>query len=310
MTNRGKIVLAGGSGFLGNLLAKWFSEQGLETVICTRSKAHSKHARMVSWDGQTIGSWHKELDGALALVNLAGRSVDCRYNARNRKVMVDSRILSTRVLGEAIGQCADPPKVWLNASTATIYEHTYGAPHSESGRIAGNAEAKDEFSVDLARAWEEEFNRALCPSTRKILLRIAMVFDGNGSVYKVLRRLIRAGLGGKMGHGKQFVSWIHSRDFCRAVERLIRDEKANGVYNLSSPNPIPNSEMMANIRRSLGVPFGLPATKWMLEVGAFFLRTETELTIKSRNVVPTRLASEGFSFDYPDFYDAICSFRK
>ena len=248
MREKGKIILAGGSGFLGNLLSRWFADKGADVTILSRKRFASSFAKVVLWDGESLGEWSKELEGAFVLINLAGRSVDCRYNARNQKVLLDSRILSTRVLGEAVRQCLEPPKVWLNSSTLTIYEHTYGAAHSEDGRIAPSPDIKDEFSVQLATLWEEEFNNISCDSTRKVLLRIAMVFDRGGSVHQVLRRLVRFGLGGKMGHGKQFVSWIHSSDFCKAVQWIVLNETAAGIYNLASPNPVTNNEMMRLIR--------------------------------------------------------------
>lgn len=301
-----KIVIAGGSGFLGRTLIKWFSRSGGEFVVLNRRPAEMEGARIAIWDGRTVGEWAKELDGAEALINLAGRSVDCRYHARNRRAVMDSRVDSTRALGEAIYRCSSPPKVWLNSSTATIYKHTYGPAHDEQGEIGADAEAKDAFSIEVARAWEKEFSNSKTPSTRKVILRAAMVLGAeDGGVFQVLRRLTRLGLGGRMGHGRQFVSWIHAADFCRAVEWLLHNNNAEGIYNLSSPHPVTNSEMMATFRKASGVPFGLPATRWMLEIGAFFLRTETELIIKSRRVVPGRLLDEGFTFQFPHIEEAI-----
>ncbi|MDA1137208.1 MAG: TIGR01777 family oxidoreductase [Planctomycetota bacterium] len=301
-----KIVIAGGSGFLGRTLIKWFGRSGRELVVLSRRPAEMEGARIAIWDGRTVGEWAKELDGAEALINLAGRSVDCRYHARNRRAVMDSRVDSTRALGEAIYRCSSPPKVWLNSSTATIYKHTYGPAHDEQGEIGADAEAKDAFSIEVARAWEKEFSNSKTPSTRKVILRAAMVLGAeDGGVFQVLRRLTRLGLGGRMGHGRQFVSWIHAADFCRAVEWLLHNNNAEGIYNLSSPHPVTNSEMMATFRKASGVPFGLPAARWMLEIGAFFLRTETELIIKSRRVVPGRLLDEGFTFQFPHIEEAI-----
>ncbi|MDA0840013.1 MAG: TIGR01777 family oxidoreductase [Planctomycetota bacterium] len=301
-----KIVIAGGSGFLGRTLIKWFGRSGRELVVLSRRPAEMEGARIAIWDGRTVGEWAKELDGAEALINLAGRSVDCRYHARNRRAVMDSRVDSTRALGEAICRCSNPPTVWLNSSTATIYKHTYGPAHDEQGEIGADAEAKDAFSIEVARAWEKEFSNSKTPSTRKVILRAAMVLGAeDGGVFQVLRRLTRLGLGGRMGHGRQFVSWIHAADFCRAVEWLLHNNNAEGIYNLSSPHPVTNSEMMATFRKASGVPFGLPAARWMLEIGAFFLRTETELIIKSRRVVPGRLLDEGFTFQFPHIEEAI-----
>jgi len=297
-----KVILAGGSGFLGRTLARRFPD----AVVLTRRPAEIDFARAVAWDGRTIGDWARELDGADAVVNLAGRSVNCRYTARNRRRMMDSRVLSTRVLGEAIARCATPPPVWLNSSTATIYLHTFGAPHDESGIVVAAPEANDAFSIEVATAWEAEFDRAATPATRKIAMRTAMVFGNEaGGVHDVLRRLTRLWMGGRMGSGLQYVSWLHADDFGRAVEWLIANRRASGIYNLCAPTPLTNGEMMAALRRVHGRSFGLPAYRWMLEIGAFFLRTETELILKSRRVVPGRLLAEGFSFLHSTLEEAL-----
>ncbi len=307
----GKVILPGGSGFLGRMLARWFSEKNYEVVVLSRKTNTLGCARTLTWDGETLGEWKNELEGALAVINLAGRSVDCRYHARNRRLMMDSRVQSTRVIGEAIQGCALPPKAWLNSSTATIYEHTYGTAHTEMGRISGTPDVKDGFSVEIATAWEKTFHEAKCPSTRKIALRTAMVLDREpGTVYAVLKRLTRWGLGGKMGHGKQYVSWIHADDFCRTIHWLVSKPSAEGVYNICAPNPLPNEELMATMRKAFKMSFGLPSFRWMLELGAWVLRTETELVIKSRRVVPARLLADGFTFRCPHFLDALYALEK
>ena len=302
-----KIILVGGSGFLGSVLAAFFAAKGIEVVILTRSpKARADTIREVGWDGTRLGDWTQELEGARALINLAGISVNCRYHARNRKRMLESRLDSTRVLGDAIGRCSNPPPVWLNSSTATIYKHTFGPAWDEAGQIGGCAEAKDLFSVHLAKEWEGAFNQASSARTRKIALRSAMVLGhGRNSVLPNLLRMARLGLGGPMAGGRQFVSWIHREDFCRAVEWIIEHENIRGVVNLAAPNPVPNAEFMATIRKVCRAPFGLPAPLWLLEIGAFFLRTETELLIKSRRVVPGKLLAGGFSFLHPHLRPAI-----
>ena len=305
--NMKRIILAGGSGFLGRALADHFLNGQWDVVILTRSPNKTRSTgRQVAWDACTIGHWQRELEGATAVVNLTGRSVDCRYNARNRKEILDSRVNSTRVLGEAIARCAQPPEVWLNASTATLYRHTFDGPWDEAGEIAAAAEAKDAFSVDVGRAWERTLEEAQTPRTRKIPMRMAMVLGmGKNSVFPVLRRLVRVGLGGRMGSGRQFVSWIHEVDYCRAVEWLIKHNDIHGPVNLTAPNPISNREMMRALRRICRMPFGLPATDWMLEVGAFFLRTETELIIKSRRVIPRRLLESDFQFRFASICEAF-----
>jgi hypothetical protein len=302
-----RVILAGGSGFLGQALAAYFLEAGWAVVILTRSpQATGGPFREVAWDARNLGAWQSELEGATAVVNLTGKSVDCRYSARNRKEILDSRVNSTRVMGEAIGRCAQAPQAWLNASTATIYKHTFAGPWDESGEICATREAKDEFSLEVARAWERPLDEAQTSDTRKITMRMTMVLGmGKNSVFPVLRRLVRFGLGGKMGSGRQFVSWIHELDFCRAVEWLIMNKDFLGPVNIAAPNPLSNDEMMKTLRQVCGVPIGLPATSWMLEVGAFFLRTETELIIKSRRVIPGRLVDSGFQFRFPTIREAF-----
>jgi uncharacterized protein (TIGR01777 family) len=300
-----RIILAGGSGFLGGVLAEYFRKLDYEIVILTRLP-HSDlpGIRHVVWDGENPGDWTRELDGSDALINLAGLSVNCRCHARNRRRILDSRLNSTRVLGEAVARCAKPPRVWLNSSTATIYKHTFGPAWDESGEIAGTPEAKDIFSVEVATAWEKVFNKANTPGTRKVLLRSAMVLGrGGNSVFPVLQRLVRLGLGGKMASGRQYVSWIHQTDFCRAIELILTREDISGPVNLAAPNPLTNAEMMRTLREICRAPIGLPAALWMLEFGAFFLRTETELIIKSRRVVPGRLTKAGFQFQYAVIHD-------
>lgn len=303
-----KIVLAGGGGFLGRMLQRWFAEKGWDVVVLSRRRGVAgEFARQIEWDGKSVGEWQTELEGANALINLAGRSVDCRYHARNRRQIWDSRILSTRALGKAVAGCAVPPDVWLNSSTATIYRHSEDRAMDEwTGEIGATREVNDQFSVDVAKAWEREFRESDIPHTRKVALRTAMVLGNEpGGVFHVLRRLTALGLGGRMGHGEQFVSWIHERDFCRAIDWLLIHDEVSGVVNLAAPEPLANAEMMRCYRELLGIPFGLPASRWMLEVGAWLMRTEMELIIKSRRVIPGRLLCEGFNFEFAHMRDAL-----
>jgi uncharacterized protein (TIGR01777 family) len=311
--NSERIVLAGGSGFLGGALAAHFLKKGQEVVILTRSsKPRTDRVREVAWDARTPGEWGRELEGARAIVNLTGRSVDCRYNAKNRAEIMDSRVNSTRVVGGAIAHCINPPRVWLNSSTATVYQHTFGPPHDESSPEMDSAmDAKDAFSVEVAQAWERALNEANTSRTRKVALRTSMVLGlGRNSVFPVLRRLTKFGLGGRQGSGKQFVSWIHELDFCQAVEWIIAHDELAGPVNLCAPNPLPNAEMMKLFREVCGIRVGLPAPEMMLEVGAFFLRTETELMLKSRRVVSRRLAESGFAFRFPTFREALVDLER
>jgi uncharacterized protein len=309
---RKRVIIAGGSGFCGQLLTDRLAARGCEIVVLTRSVQDVKNpGRGVLWDAKTIGPWTKELDGAAAVINLTGRSVNCRYNETNRRLILDSRVLSTRVIGAAIAQCAAPPPTWLNASTATIYRHSFTREMDETGEIAGDKDAKDEFSVEVAQAWEAALNEARTPATRKIPMRMSMVFaPRNGTVYMILRRLARFGLGGSLAGGRQFVAFTHQDDFCRAVEWLLDHENLTGPFNIASPNPVTNRELMAALRRAVGMPFGLPATRWMLEIGAFFLRTETELMIKSRRVIPGKLLASGFEFQFPRVEQAIANLEQ
>ncbi len=306
-----RIILAGGSGFLGAVLAHTFLASGNEVIILTRSpKKRSDAAREVFWDAEAPSEWAALLEGAHAVINLTGKSVDCRYTEKNRRAIIASRVNSTRAIGLAIARCTNPPTVWLNASSATLYKHTFDRAMDESGETGANAEAKDAFSIEVIRQWERALNEAVTPATRKIPLRITMVFGPDAGVFPVLRRLARFGLGGKMGSGRQWVSWIHHEDFCRAVEWLLERNDLSGPVNLAAPTPLTNAEMMRLMRKSCGAPFGLPATEWMLEIGAFFLRTETELILKSRRVVPGKLLASGFQFHFPNLEDALRNLKR
>ena len=303
-----KIVIPGGSGQVGTVLARALHAEGHDVVVLSREPR--RHAwRVVGWDGATLDAWAREVDGCDAVINLAGRSVNCRYTAANRKEILDSRLLSTRVIGQAIAQATRPPRVWLQASTATIYAHRYDAPNDEQSGIVGGVEpdapSSWKFSIDVARAWEASFNEAAAPNTRKVLLRSALTLSPDpGGIFDTLLGLVRWGLGGNAFDGRQYMSWIHHEDFVEAVRWLVAHEGVDGIVNVAAPNPLPNAEFMRILRRAAGVPFGLPATKLMLEAGAVFMRTETELILKSRRVVPGRLLEQGFVFKYPIWRDA------
>jgi uncharacterized protein (TIGR01777 family) len=303
-----KIVIPGGSGHIGTVLARAFYAERHDVVLLSRRPAVAPW-RSVAWDGATFGGWARDLDGADVLINLTGRSVNCRYNAENRREITESRVRSTQVLGDAVSAAARPPRVWLQAGTATIYAHRYDAPNDEQAGMLGGCEpdAPDtwKFSIDVARAWEEAFTRIPLARTRKVVLRSAMTFAPDpGGVFDALAGLVRRGLGGSAGDGRQFVSWIHYEDFIAAISWLIDQEDIEGAVNIASPNPLPNGDFMRILRESYGASFGLPANKWMLEVGALFLRTETELILKSRRVVPGRLLKSGFQFRFPEWKGA------
>ena len=302
-----KLVVPGGSGQVGQVVARAFPDD--EVVVLSRGAAAVPGARTVEWDGRTVGGWASEIDGADVVVNLAGRSVNCRYTDANRRQIMDSRVESTQAVGEAIASADRPPRVWLQASTATIYAHRLDAPNDEHGGIIGGDEpdAPDtwRFSIGVARAWERTAQAAETPATRKVLMRAAMVMSPDrGGVFDTLLGLVRRRLGGPVGGGEQYVSWIHHHDFARALRFLVDHEELDGPVNLAAPNPLPQRELMRALREAAGVRVGLPATRWMAEIGARAMRTETELVLKSRRVVPRRLLEAGFDFEHPDWPEA------
>jgi uncharacterized protein (TIGR01777 family) len=293
-----KIIIPGGSGQVGQVLSRAFHDDGHEVVVLSRSQApgtEKKAPRVIPWDAESLGPWTHELDGADVVINLAGRNVNCRYHTPNRRLIMDSRVKSTRVIGQAITQATRPPRVWLQASTATIYAHRYDAPNDEATSILGgdepNAPNTWRFSIDVAKAWEQTANEANTPRTRKVLMRSAMTMSPDrGGIFDVLLGLVRKGLGGTAGDGRQYISWIHEHDFIQAIYWLIDHDELAGPVNLAAPEPLPNREFMRVLRQAWGQRIGLPATHWMLELGAFFLRTETELVLKSRRRPVSTLA--------------------
>jgi uncharacterized protein len=300
-----RIVLPGGSGQVGTLLARHFHGKGHSVVVLTRRPTPTPW-QTVQWDGVSLGPWVSEFEYADVIINLAGRSLNCRYTQENRREITESRTNSTRIVGEAIRRSVHPPKIWMNASTATIYRHAFDRPMDEAtGEIGGHEPGAPDtwrFSIDVATSWEEAFLSSPAPGTRKIALRSAMIMSPDrGGVFDTLLTLVRFGLGGASGSGKQFVSGIHDRDFLRSIEYLMAHDDLDGAVNLASPNPLPNAEFMAALRKAWGTRIGLPAAAWMLEIGAVFIRTETELILKSRRVVPGRMLAHGFKFDFPDW---------
>ncbi|MFI6938681.1 TIGR01777 family oxidoreductase [Streptomyces sp. NPDC050418] len=295
-----RVVIPGGTGQVGAMLRRAFTAAGHDVVVLSRQPSGPDD---VAWDGRTAGPWVREIDGSDVVINLAGRSVSCRYTDDNLRAMLDSRVDSARVVGEAIAAAARPPRVWLQMSTATVYAHRHDAANDEAHGIIGGAESGIPdywaYSVKIAQQWERAQAEAATPATRKVALRAAMVMSPDaGGVFRVLSRMTRLGLGGPVGGGRQFVSWIHEHDFVRAVEFLIGRDDIEGPVNLAAPEPLPHRAFMRELRRAWRVPVGLPATKAMAEVGAFVLRSDTELLLKSRRVVPGRLTDAGFTFSY------------
>ncbi len=308
-----RIVIPGGSGQIGRMLAAHFQERGHYVTILTRSPFAATY-NTVHWDGLHEGQWIDHLEHADVCINLAGRSVNCRYTAENRDAIYRSRIDTTELLGRVISTLADPPALWLNASTATIYRHTFDKAMDEfTGELGGHkaiTTTRDDsdpwsFSIKVAMDWESAFFSAYTPKTRKVAMRSAVVMSpSSGSPFPILLNLVRLSLGGTQGNGRQFVSWIHELDLARAVEFLIARDDIDGIVNIASPNPLPNREFMAALREAYGMPNGLPAFAPVLEVAAFFHRTETELLLKSRRVIPARLLAAGFDFEFPWWTEA------
>lgn len=300
-----QIVIPGGSGQVGGVLSRHFHAKGDKVIVLSRH-GYSASWKVVEWDGRSEGAWVAELERSDVCINLAGRSVNCRYNAANRRAIYDSRIQTTQLLNQTIASLREPPRVWINASTATIYRHALDRAMDEaSGELGGNEPGAPDtwnFSIDVAKGWEQAFFSTPTPRTRKVAIRSAITFSPDrGGVFDVLLGLVRHGLGGTQGSGKQYVSWIHEADFVRAVELLIEREEFSGVVNLASPNPLPNREFMKALREAWGTRVGLPAPAWMLEIGTFLLQSESELVLKSRRVVPGRLLAAGFEFLFPEW---------
>ena len=304
-----RIVLPGGTGQVGTLLARAFHADGHDVVVLSR-RPTSAPWRVAAWDPRMVGPWVSELDGADVVVGLAGRNVNCRYTPENRRAIFDSRVETTRVLGQAMARCTRPPALWLQASTATIYSHRFDAPNDEVSGVIGGREVDApmswRFSIEVATSWERAATDNVTSATRLVLMRSAMVMSPDrGGIFAMLRRLARLGLAGSVAGGGQYVSWVHDRDFVRSLYWLIEHPGLSGVVNIASPNPLPWRDFMRALRRAVYVPIGLPATRAMLEIGTWALGTESELVLKSRRVVPRRLLESGFTFEYPEWPVAV-----
>lgn len=290
-----KLVLPGGSGFLGRTLTAHLAQRGWEIVILSRRPVVVEGARVVAWDQARA-----EFEGATGVFNLAGRSVNCRYGPANREEILRSRVESTQQVGQAVAACQTPPRLWINASTATIYRHAEDRPMDEATGELGSG-----FSVNVAQAWERAFENCAAPRTRKVALRLGIALDRTrGGTLDYFRALARAGFAGPLGPGTQYVSWLHGEDFARAVEWLAGRQDLRGVFNCTTPYPTRNQGFMRVLRETCGAPWGVPSGRWMLEMGAWALRTETELILKSRRVIPTRMQREGFVFHFPEWRTA------
>lgn len=297
-----KVILAGGTGTMGLILQEHFADRGDDVAVLTRRPQVKQHpnTRMVRWDGMSYGAWAEELENADVLINLAGKSVDCRYTEKNRALILNSRVNATHALGEAIVKCAVPPALWINLSSATVFEATGDRASDESTGVLGTG-----FSPEVVKAWEAAFFGQARMGLRQIAVRCSMVLSRHGGVIPTLTKLTRFGLGGRHGSGEQYVSWTHGTDVARFFQWLIETPGIDGVINLASPNPVKDRVFMRELRARIKPIIALPQPRWMLEVGAFLLRTETELVLKSRRVVPTRATQLGFKFQYPAVTGAL-----
>ena len=296
------IIIAGGSGFLGQVLETYLFKKGYLVKVLTRNP---KRENDILWNAKDLGNWTKHLENVEILINLTGKSVDCRYTESNKKEIYNSRIDSTNLLGLAINLCENPPKAWMNSSTATIYKHSLNKQMTEKNGDIGN-----DFSMNIAKSWEKAFYEITTPKTRKIALRSSIVMGKKGGALIPLKQLTRLGLGGKQASGLQKVSWIHELDFARAIEFLMGREDLEGNFNLSVRKPTDNETLMSTLRKTMNIPIGISHPTWLLKLGARLIGTETELVLKSRNVIPERLLNNGFDFMYEDIDLALCDLLK
>lgn len=296
-----KIVLAGGTGQIGTALCKFYAERAEKIIILSRRENKQvKNMHYVKWDAKTQGEWVKEIGGADIVVNLCGKNVNCRYTRKNKKEIFDSRTNSTKALATAIS--SNPPKLWVQSASATIYRHSEDRPMTEKDGVIGTG-----FSVEVCKKWERVFLEETQQFTgmRRVILRISLVLGKKEGVFPRLRNLARLGMGGKQGSGEQWVSWIHETDVARMIDWIATHREIDGVINCTAPTPVKNKDFMSIIRNGFHMPLGLPSPAWLLEMGAFFIRTETELILKSRWVLPRKIERTGFDFQFPDAATAI-----
>jgi len=295
-----KLIIAAGTGFLGQVLVNHFKDKFEEIVILTRGKSKTVDGiKYVNWNAKTFSGWENELENATVLINLAGKSVDCRYTKKNKKEILLSRIESTKILNKAILNCQNPPKHWLNSSTSTIYRFSLDKQMDEISGEIGN-----DFSINVALSWEKAFFKTETPNTLKTALRTSIVLGRNGGAFIPLKTLAKTGFGGKQGKGNQFISWIHEEDFANAIDFIIQKE-ITGVVNVVSPKPVPNVDFMQKLRKAVGFPFGISLNTFLLKIGSLIIRTEPELVLKSRNVIPKRLLENGFKFKFENIDNAF-----
>lgn len=296
-----KVVIAGGNGFIGSNLSTHFKEKGVKVIVLTRENTRiDDEIYYQNWDAKTIGKWTEELEEADLVINLTGKSVDCRYTEKNKEEILSSRIDATKIIGEAINKCTTPPPLWINASTATIYRHSFDKAMTEK-----NGEIGDDFSMTVAKEWEKAFFEAETSHTRKVVLRISLVLGYDGGVLPILSTLSKFGLGGKHGSGKQMFAWIHIKDLIKIIDFVVTNKNLSGIFNCTAPETIDNRQFMKTLRTVVKMPFGIPTPEFLLKIGTFILRTEPELILKSRYVYPKNLLDEGYQFEYTKSENAL-----
>ncbi|GHE28726.1 TIGR01777 family oxidoreductase [Sphingobacterium griseoflavum] len=301
MITYNKIILAGGNGYLGGVLARYYSPLAREVIILSRTaKPADGNIKTLHWDGCTAGEWTASLEDADLLVNLCGKNVNCRYTEANKAAIIRSRVVPTTLLGTVITHLQKPPKLWINITSATIYRHAEDRPQDEERGELGYG-----FSVDVCRQWEEAFFQTDTPRTRKIALRMGIVLGRSDGAFPRLLNLVKCGLGGRQGNGKQYVSWVHEQDAAQCTEWLLTHNDLQGIINCTAPEALTNTFFMQHIRQAIGIPFGLPSPAWLLEIGATLIGTETELILKSRWVLPQRLLDSGYPFLFAKAEHAI-----
>jgi uncharacterized protein len=295
------IVIAGGTGYLGQCLTDHFRKGGDKVIILTRGNTSVKDGvHYLNWNGKDSGHWTDSLNNCDVLINLNGKSVDCRYTERNKALIYSTRLDATEALGNAILQCKTPPKLWINAASATIYRHSLDKEMDEH-----TGEIGEGFSVDVCQQWEAKFNRFELPETRKVIIRTSIVLGKKAWVFKPFKLLAKLGLGGTQGSGNQYISWLHDEDFTGIIDFIIAKENVAGVYNLAAPEPTTNRQFLRLLRKEVGMPFGLPMPEWLIAFGAVIIRTEPELVLKSRRVVPGKLLDAGYKFKYTNIEEAL-----
>ncbi|PYK72391.1 MAG: TIGR01777 family protein [Verrucomicrobia bacterium] len=294
------MILAGGSGFIGQSLSPFLISKNYEVVVLTRGRSdHHGSIREAHWDGKTLGEWTQFVNGALGLVNLTGRSINTRHTPEHRREIIDSRVDSVRILGEAISRCAQPPKIFVQIAGVGVYGDK-GERICDETTVPG-----DDFVSEVCKKWEAAFDFVDSPNTRRVLLRLGVVLGRNGGFLQILSKLTRWFLGGHVGNGRQYVSWIHIADLSRMILQAIEQEQLTSVFNATAPNPVTNAELMRELRRALHRPWSPPVPEFAARIGSWLMGTEASLALVSQRCVPKRFLENGFDFEFPTLRQAL-----